>query len=110
MKIKILWAEYEFGYKTKLLDEDGGMCFGTCDNLDQEIRIEWLASPDRRRITVLHENLHALNVLNGLGLSEDQIQGISHQLYTVMKENPKLIPHMVPHIVPHGVQAEVEEK
>ena len=98
MKIKFLWAEYDFSYTPKLLDEEGGMCFGICDNKDQVIRVEEIVSKDRKRVAAIHEVLHALSYLNGLGLTEDQVQGISHQLYTVMLQNPELIQHMIPHV------------
>lgn len=97
-EIKILWAKWRFRYVAKLLGEDGDSCRGTCDLINTEIRIERLMSYERKKVTVFHELLHALSYMAGLDLSEDQVRGLSHNFFTVMKENPWLVPHMVPNV------------
>lgn len=96
MKIKILWAEYGLRYVKKLLDEDGVHDYGECDNHAFEIRIEDLEPEDRKRATLFHELVHAISYLGGLGLTEDQVRGLSHGFYAVLKNNPELVQHLVP--------------
>ena len=96
MKIKILWAEYGLLYVKKLLDEDGVHNYGVCDNNVFEIRIEDLEPEDRKRVSVFHEIVHAIDYLGGLGMTENQIRGLSHGFYAVLKDNPKLAAHIVP--------------
>ncbi len=97
MKVKILWAEYDLEYRPRLIDQsDGSVDFGQEDFWNRKLLIEDFLSDDHKRITVAHELLHAISYLSGLDLTESQVRGLSHLLYTVMQENPKLVQHMIP--------------
>lgn len=96
MKLKILWAEYDFRYQPSLVDEDGAHCFGTSEFANRQLRVEEVIPDDHKRVTVFHEVVHAIDYLSGLGLTENQIRGLSHGFYAVLKDNPKLAAHIVP--------------
>ena len=96
MKVKILWAEYDFVYEPRLVDDDGSVLFGTSEFANRRLRVDSLLPDEHQRITVFHELLHAISYLSGLDLTENQTRGLSHQFYAVLKDNPGLAAHIVP--------------
>lgn len=71
---------------------------GYTDNENLKIVIKKSLAKGKMEVTILHEILHGILIQAGLNLSEDDdsfyeqmIEVLSHSLYALIKNNPKLI-------------------
>jgi len=87
--IKIDWTEFELSFPEEISDEEGKV-FARWDYPDRLIRIENRLPDDQKAHEILHEILHAVSYFRGIGLSEEQVRGLSHGLTTVLKQNGPL--------------------
>jgi len=85
MKIKILSKEHTVQFEDPGLWSDNGM--GRCYVPDQVIRINSGMHTETQKSTLLHEILHVIDDCCGLGLTEQQINGLETGLYSVFKDN-----------------------
>lgn len=91
-KVKIGWKDYKV-IKSKpemALNSDGGICYGKIFYDKREIYINDDYDEEQQKVTLLHEVLHGVDEIYGLGLSEDQVEGLGHGLYALIKDNPTL--------------------
>ena len=54
---------------------------GRCDNKNCVITINKTLTEEQKRLTILHEKLHAISHLLDLGLTEAQVSGLSVALF-----------------------------
>ena len=57
---------------------------------DTRIRLEVAQNTSAMTLTLLHEIMHAMFVQSGRCADEEVIDGLSYQLYSLIKNNPKL--------------------
>jgi len=90
-KVKVLWIDYDLKFSKRLRDDETGeMIWGYHDLLRKHICIDDSVCPELQRINVMHEILHGLGHMCGWELSERMIESLSHQWWTVLKNNPQL--------------------
>lgn len=89
MKIKIDWTEFELSFPEEISHEDG-KTFAEFAYDQRIIRVENRLPENQKAHEILHELVHAVTYFRGIGLSEDQVRGLSHGLTTVLKENGPL--------------------
>lgn len=74
-----------------LKDTDGStFLFGSIRYSEQAIKVDAGMSAERKRITVLHEAIHAISDMRGLNLSEKQVVALGVAIYELFHDNPWL--------------------
>jgi hypothetical protein len=58
------------------------------------LKVASLTGSVHDRETLLHEVVHVIDHLIGTGLKERQVQGLSHYLLTVLRDNPALVEYL----------------
>ena len=71
---------------------EGGL--GRASLKDQTIRLNEAMLKDVRYSTLLHEIVHLISDLNTIELTEVQVDVVAMGLFTLIKDNPKLIADM----------------
>lgn len=111
-KVKILNHTWSIAEKDNLVDADDEPIYGQCERLDQVILINKNMSPDNKRITLIHEMLHACRYSNGnaglipdfTGIPKNEIVLtwehflIAHYeegLLSILRNNPKIIEYLL---------------
>lgn len=64
-----------------------------CD--EQFIRIADTLGPDKEKETLLHEVIHGVSFAMCSDLSEHQVRSMANGLYSVLKDNPKLVKYLL---------------
>lgn len=82
---------YRYRYRRKLKDEDGADLYGEVRYLLLDIAIATAYSLPRQKVTVLHENLHALSEHVGFTLPESIIEKLSPAFFDWMLANKETI-------------------
>lgn len=78
-------------YRHDLTDDSGRPAWGLwCEQLNEI----WLSKalkrlPDKRRIILLHEVIHAIDNAHGLDLREEQVARLAECLAQYLRDNPK---------------------
>lgn len=88
-KIKILSHEVKLIKNSPGNWLQGGL--GRAYIKDGEILLNIDQSEDSLKSTLIHEITHYISDLLSLELSEQQVDGIAMGMFTVLKDNPKLI-------------------
>lgn len=70
------------------LGNAGEYLYGECRNVDQEIRLDAGMTPERKRLTLIHEALHAIEDLRGLDLGEKTVIALGTAIYELLQDNP----------------------
>lgn len=86
--------QYVINFKEHIV-YGGDALYGQHNPADLILTIDSKTSPQRQAATVLHEVIHAINAQSNLDLSEEQVDVLSHQWLSVMRDNPKLITDMM---------------
>lgn len=89
-KIKIGWKEYEVRKSSAVLNS-GDDLYGQIDYNAKTITLCDANSSDQDECTLIHEVLHGISEMYGLGMEEDLVERLANALYTVMKDNKELI-------------------
>ena len=87
-KVKVLYKEYEIYEQVNIHDENGEL-FGQIQYLPQEIVLNADAAEEQKKATLVHEIVHALDEMYGIGLKEKQVEKLGTALY-MQKDNPGL--------------------
>lgn len=91
-KVKIGWKDYKV-IKTSpemSLNSENGICYGKIFYDKRNIYVNDDYDEEQQKVTLLHEVLHGVDEIYRLSLSEDQIVGLAHGLYALIKDNPTL--------------------
>lgn len=64
--------------------------YGHCRYVDQEMRLDANMTPERKRLVLIHEALHAIEDLRGLDLGEKTIITLGTAIYELLRDNPWL--------------------
>lgn len=73
-----------------ILSDERDDVWGEWDGGAGTVTLNSKASDDHLRITFLHEILHAMDDILGLGISHRNVYAISQILWLLLKENPAL--------------------
>ena|SRR5690348_12750085 len=80
-KVKIGPYNYTVKWVERLQSDDLEACYGLIRKTTQEILLDPSMQPDRAAVVFLHEVLHGLDDLAGLGLTEEQTTRLAPVLY-----------------------------
>lgn len=92
-----LCEEVKVGYKhykvkeEQNLHEDGAELQGQIRYLEQEIALREDMTEESKEATLMHECLHALDEMYGIGLSEEQVERLGNALYMFIGDNPQML-------------------
>lgn len=90
--VKIGGLKFKVKEVKGLVDGDAGL-LGEIDYLKQVIRLEKVNEPFHKDLVTLHEVMHGLITLGinaELGSDEPFIRQLSHGMYALLRDNPKL--------------------
>lgn len=92
-QVRILGHQYDITYEPDKFGstQQHGRTYGCLDDYNMKIVLENGCRPDLMASTLLHEIIHAIDLLNCLGLKEDQVAPLSQGLYQVIRDNPKVV-------------------
>lgn len=80
----------EYSIKVEPLEDVVGLCY----EAEQRISIAPDQTPIEEADTVLHETLHGLDYVLGMGLTEEQVRGTASGLIGILKDNPKFLRYL----------------
>ena len=85
-KVKVLGQTFSINYVNgaPLEDDDLGEC--SVDNLTISVRDG--LSPEKERLILTHELVHAIEDVLGLRLKEKQVEGLETGIYALIRDNP----------------------
>lgn len=89
-KIKIGWKEYDIDiYESELSDENNKdvEIFGDMNPKTGKIRLTNKYGQETLESTLIHEVLHAIDDMYGVGLTENAVEALGNGIYTVLKDN-----------------------
>lgn len=89
-KVKIGWKHYDVEQKEidSSLVSDYTELFGQVFFGEQKIFINQSYDAGQRECTLLHESIHAMDDMCGIGLQEDQVKMLGHAMYAFIRDNP----------------------
>ena len=85
-QIKIGWKTYDVEYASARLNS-GEELYGQINYDAGVITIRECSTPDQMKATLIHEVLHAISEMYGMGLEEKLVTDLANALYTVYKDN-----------------------
>lgn len=88
-KIKVLYKEYTVEEAVNLHDEAGDL-YGQIHYLSEKILLNADAKEEQKKSTLLHELVHAMDEIYGIGLEEKQVEKLGNAFYMLQKDNPGL--------------------
>ena len=88
-KIKVLYKEYIVKEAVNLHDEAGDL-YGQIHYLPEMILLNADAKEEQKKSTLLHELVHAMDEMYGIGLKEKQVEKLGNAFYMLQKDNPGL--------------------
>lgn len=88
-KIKIGWKDYEVEVikETGKMKDGGDELYGRIDLGKREITINKAYDDDQQKCTLVHECIHGVDELFGIGLKEEQVEQLGHGIYMLIKDN-----------------------
>lgn len=88
-KVKILYKEYTVEEIENL--HDGGVdLYGQIHYLTEKILLNVNSSDEQKKATLIHEVIHGLDEMYGIGLKEKQVEKLGNALYMLLRDNPKM--------------------
>jgi hypothetical protein len=85
-RVKVGWKDYKVVLTEARLNS-GAELYGQIDHDAQIIMLRGTSTHDQLCATLLHEVLHAVSDMYGLGLEEKLVEDLTNALYTVYKDN-----------------------
>jgi len=91
-RIKIGWREYNIKIREPDFDliHEGQECYGQIKYQRNEILLNSLYPEDQQKTTLIHETLHGLDGVYGIGLDEKQVEQLGNALMGLIVDNPNL--------------------
>lgn len=90
MKIKISGITYEVNF-VPTAEMQG--CIGLADFNKQLITIDENATPQTKRIALMHELIHIMDKTYNIKLTEDQVVVLTHAIIALADDNDNLVFH-----------------
>lgn len=88
-KVKVGYKEYEV-QKQEHLDDETRLLYGYCDFEREIIKLCTRYTEDQQKCTLVHELVHAVDDMNEIGLTEEQVVKLGKGLYQLIKDNPNM--------------------
>lgn len=89
-EVSILYKKHDIEFEPNLHDENGGL-YGQILYVPERIIINSAGSVEQQKATLLHEVIHALDELYGIGLKEEQVEKLGNAMHMLVKDNPEII-------------------
>lgn len=88
-KVKI--GGFEYIVETKETPSlDGAVCFGTHSFNELKIELSNKYPTQVQECTLIHECLHAIAYLHGVGLKESEVSILANGIYAFIQDNPEI--------------------
>ena len=96
-KIKIGWKEYTIQNvnPSQMLMDGGEECYGQIMYDECAIYLNDNNSKEQDEVTLIHEVIHGIEDMYGLELGEENVMNLANALYTLIKDNRKLLRRLV---------------
>lgn len=88
-QVKILYKYYNVR-KTENLHDGEDDLYGIIEHGEQTIDIDPQYSWNQQKCTLIHEVIHGLDDLYGIGLKEKQVERLGIALYQFIEDNPHI--------------------
>lgn len=88
--VKILFKKYTVCRDNNMRDDKGNLLYGQIDNIEQLITLNEDAGLEQQKATLIHEMVHGLDELYGIGLKEKQVEKLGTALYMMVRDNPEM--------------------
>ncbi|WP_167957958.1 hypothetical protein [Anaerosporobacter faecicola] len=88
-KVKVGYKEYEVQME-KHLDDETNLLYGCCYYEEETIKLCTKYTENQQKCTLVHELVHAIDNMNDIGLTEDQVVKLGKGLYQLIKDNPNM--------------------
>lgn len=85
-EVKIGWKKYSIVSASEALNS-GGALYGQIDYDRQTITLRETNTGEQDEETLIHEVLHGISDMYGMGMTEDLVARLSNALYTFLKDN-----------------------
>lgn len=85
---QILYKKYTVGFDSNVRDDKGDLLYGQIDHIEQLITLNEDAGLEQQKATLMHEMVHGLDELYGIGLKEKQVEKLGVALYMLVRDNP----------------------
>lgn len=86
--VKILFKKYTVCRDNNMRDDKGNLLYGQIDHIEQLITLNEAAGIEQQKATLMHEMVHGLDELYGIGLKEKQVEKLGVALYMLVRDNP----------------------
>lgn len=87
---QILYKKYTVGFDSNMRDDKGNLLYGQIDHIEQLITLNEAAGIEQQKATLIHEMVHGLDELYGIGLKEKQVEKLGTALYMLLRDNPEM--------------------
>lgn len=85
---QILYKKYTVGFNSNMRNDKGDLLYGQIDHIEQLITLNEDAGIEQQKATLMHEMVHGLDELYGIGLKEKQVEKLGVALYMLVRDNP----------------------
>lgn len=87
--VKVLYKEYMIEQQENLHSE-GGELYGQIHYNPEKILLNADSSEEQKKATLVHEIIHALDEMYGIGLKEKQVEKLGNGVYMLIKDNSQM--------------------
>ena len=94
-KLNVGLFTYDIGFYDDIRDHDGGQLYGIITYEDHNIRIMDGLPEMRKRMTLLHEIIHANNEYYGLGFDEVKNQQVATMFFEFIVKNKEIVKYLM---------------
>ena len=88
--VKIQFKKYTVCRDNNMRNDKGDLLYGQIDHIEQLITLNEDAGIEQQKATLMHEMVHGLDELYGIGLKEKQVEKLGTALYMLVRDNPEL--------------------
>ena len=85
---QILYKKYTVGFDSNMRNDKGDLLYGQIDHIEQLITLNEAAGIEQQKAILMHEMVHGLDELYGIGLKEKQVEKLGVALYMLVRDNP----------------------
>lgn len=89
-RVDILYKKYAIGCESHMRNEHGDILYGQIDYIEQTISLNSATSHEQKKATLIHEIVHGIDELYGIGLKEKQVEKLGNALYVLIRDNPEM--------------------
>lgn len=88
-KIRVLYRTYQISEVDNLHD-GGDDLYGQVQYLEERILLNSAASDETKKAALIHEAVHAVDEMFGIGLKEKQVEQLGVGIYNLIRDNPEM--------------------